>query len=134
MAGFVATAAIDIGASPDVVWHVLTSPEQVKKYMFGTALETDWKPGSSISWKGEYEGKPYEDKGEVVTCDPERRLEVTHFSPLSGQEDVPENYHRLTYTLETAGVGTRLTLTQDGNGSQDEADHAQVNWEQMLAA
>ena len=134
MAGIVATASTDIHAAPDVVWHVLTSPEEVKKYMFGTTVESDWKPGGSIVWKGEYEGRPYEDKGEVIAYDPGRRLEVTHFSPLSGQDDVPENYHRLTYVLEAAGVGTRLVLTQDGNGSEDEADHARANWEQMLAA
>jgi|SRR3954453_12113880 len=134
MAGFVATASTDIDAAPDVVWHVLTSPEEVKKYMFGTDLETDWTPGSSIRWKGEYKGKPYEDKGEVIAFEPERRLEVTHFSPLSGQDDAPENYHRLTYALEASGAGTRLSLTQDGNGSQDEADHARATWEQMLTA
>ena len=134
MAGFVATASTDIDAAPDVVWHVLTSPEEVKKYMFGTTVESDWTPGSSIVWRGEYEGKPYEDKGEVIACEPRRRLEVTHFSPLSGQDDLPENYHRLTYSLETSGRGgTRLVLTQDGNSSQDEADHARSNWEQMLA-
>jgi uncharacterized protein YndB with AHSA1/START domain len=133
MTGFVATASTDIDAAPDVVWRVLTSPEEVKKYMFGTTVESDWTPGSSIVWRGEYEGKPYEDKGEVIACEPQRRLEVTHFSPLSGQDDLPENYHRLTYALEPVDVGTRLVLTQDGNGSQDEADHAQANWEQMLA-
>jgi ABC-type xylose transport system permease subunit len=26
---------------------------------------TDWKHGSPIVWKGEYEGKEYEDKGEA---------------------------------------------------------------------
>jgi hypothetical protein len=31
-----------------------------------------------------------------------------------------------------AQASTRLSLSQDGNGSRDEAEHARVNWEQML--
>lgn len=132
MAGIVATAEIDIAATPDRVWAALTEPDQVKEYMFGTQLETDWQPGSPIRWKGEWEGKPYEDKGEVVEVEPERSLVVTHFSPLGGQDDVPENYHTLTYALTPDGDGTHVSLSQDNNGSEDEAKHSQENWSTML--
>jgi hypothetical protein len=37
----------------------------------GADVETDGKPGSPITWKGEYQGKPYEDKGELVEADGE---------------------------------------------------------------
>jgi uncharacterized protein YndB with AHSA1/START domain len=134
MSGIVATAQTDIAASPTRVWAALTDPEQIKKYMFGSQVETDWQPGSPIVWKGEYEGKPYEDKGEVVRFEPEHQLEVTHFSPLSGQEDKPENYHTLTYELEPRGDGTHLSLSQDHNASEEEAEHSRANWETMLAS
>ena len=97
MAGIVATAEIDIAAEPDRVWETLTDPAAVKQWMFGTDLETDWQVGSPIVWKGEYEGKSYEDKGEVLVYDAPQRLSVTHFSPTTGQDDVPENYHTLVY-------------------------------------
>ncbi len=93
MADHVATAETEISASPAQVWSALTDPEQIKKYMFGSQVVTDWEQGSPIVWKGEYEGKKYEDKGEVVEIEPERRLKVTHFSPLSGREDTPELPH-----------------------------------------
>ena len=48
--------------------------------MFGSQVETDWQQGSPIAWKGEYEGKAYEDKGEIVAIVAARRLKVTHFS------------------------------------------------------
>jgi uncharacterized protein YndB with AHSA1/START domain len=133
MAGYVATAQIEIGASPDRVWSALTDPEQIEKYMFGSRVETDWKPGSPIVWKGEYEGKRYEDKGEIVEIEPKRRLKMTHFSPLSGQEDAPENYHTLLYELEEQGGRTRVSLSQDGNASEEAAEHSKANWQQMLA-
>ena len=100
MADHVATATIEIDASPGEVWAALTDPEQIKKYMFGSRVVTDWQPGSPIVWKGEYEGKKYEDKGEIVEVEQARRLKLTHFSPLSGDEDIPENYHTVLYELE----------------------------------
>lgn len=133
MVDYVATAQIEINASSDQVWRALTEPEQIEKYMFGSRVETDWAQGSPIVWKGEYEGTKYEDKGEIVEIEPERRLKMTHFSPLSGQEDVPENYHTLLYELEEHGGQTRVALSQDGNASQEEAEHSKSNWEKMLS-
>lgn len=132
MAGHIATAEIDIAGSPDRVWDALTDPDQVEKYMFGSRVESDWQPGSPIVWKGEWEGRPFEDKGTVVEVDPEHTLVVTHFSPLSGQDDVPENYHTLTYELRAEGESTHLSLNQDNNASAEEAAHSQENWQTML--
>ena len=132
MAGIVASAEIDIAAEPDRVWQTLTQPAAVKQWMFGTDLETDWKVGSPIVWKGEYEGNAYEDKGEVLAYDAPRTLSVSHFSPTTGQDDVPENYHTLVYTLTPVDDGTHVTLTQDNNGSEDEAKRSTENWQHAL--
>jgi uncharacterized protein YndB with AHSA1/START domain len=132
MTGLVAVAEIDVNAPRARVWAALTEPDQIKRYMFDSEVVTDWKPGSDIIWKGEYDGKPFEDKGEVVEIDAERRLKVTHFSPLSGQPDQPENYHTLTYELSGSGPATHITLSQDNNASADEAEHSKENWSMML--
>jgi uncharacterized protein YndB with AHSA1/START domain len=130
---YVATAEIEIDAPAERVWSALTDPEQIKQYMFGSQVVTDWKQGSRIVWKGEYEGRTYEDKGEIVEIEPARRLKVTHFSPLSGQEDVPENYHTVLYELEERDGATQVSLTQDNNANEEAADHSRANWEKMLA-
>ena len=68
----------------------------------------------------------------TALTDPERRLKVTHFSPMSGQEDVPENYHTLTYELEDCGATTHISLSQDNNASEEQAEQFKGNWQSML--
>ena len=133
MTGHVATAEADIRAPRSKVWRALTDPAEIQKYMFGSRVETDWKPGSPITWKGEYEGKSYEDKGEVLEVERERLLKLTHFSPLSGEEDAPENYHTLVYELEEHDGRTHVSLSQDNNKSEEAAEHSRANWDKMLS-
>ena len=106
----------------------------IKQYMHGTNVSTDWKEGSPITWKGEWKGKPYEDKGTVLAVEPQRFLQYTHWSPMGGSEDKPENYHTVTYELGDQGSKTDLTLTQDNNASPEAAEHSKRNWEQMLSS
>jgi uncharacterized protein YndB with AHSA1/START domain len=134
MNGIVATAQTDIDAPATQVWTALTDPDHIEQYMFGSRVETDWQVGSPIVWKGEWEGKAYEDKGEILAYEEPDRLSVTHFSPLSGQDDEPENYHTLVYELTEQDGRTHLELSQDGNTSEEEAEHSQANWQQMLGA
>lgn len=132
MADQVATAEIDISASPAQVWAALTDPEQIRKFMFDAQVRTDWQPGSPIVWQGVYEGKEYEDKGEILAIEPERLLKVSHFSPLSGQPDLPENYHTLTYELDDRDGSTHVSLSQDNNASEAEAEHSKGMWTMLL--
>lgn len=129
----VATSVTTIHATPERVWEVITDPEAVKEFMFGATLQTDWKVGSRIVWHGEWEGKPYQDKGEILDVEPGRKLVHTHFSPLSGQPDEPGNYHKLEWTLEDQGGTTRLTLAQDNNPSEEAAAHSRAMWDKLVA-
>jgi uncharacterized protein YndB with AHSA1/START domain len=132
MTGFSATAAVDVEATPLRVWAALTDPDQIAAYMGGSRVETTWEVGSPITWAGEYDGRPYEDKGEVLVVDEPEVLSVTHYSPLMGQPDVPESYHTLVYALAPSGDGTHLELTQDGCNSEEQAEQFSANWQSML--
>lgn len=132
MKNLIARAETEVNASADKVWDALTNPEQIKEYMFGTKVSSDWKVGSPISWKGEYKGKEYEDKGEILDVTPKKKLSYSHYSPLSGQEDSPENYHTVTIELEEEDGKTNVTLTQDKNGSEKSKEESEKNWKSML--
>ncbi|HKY53316.1 MAG TPA: SRPBCC domain-containing protein [Anaerolineales bacterium] len=125
-----ATTTIDVPASK--VWEALTKPELIKQYLFGTDVITDWKVGSPITYKGEWEGKAFEDKGKILNFEPEKSLVSTHWSPLSGVPDTPENYHTVTYQLSEQNGQTEVTITQDNNATPEEADHSTQNWNTVL--
>jgi uncharacterized protein YndB with AHSA1/START domain len=131
---FEASTGTEIDASPERVWQTLTDPQLVARYMHGTTVETDWAVGSPITWSGEWQGKSYEDKGEVLAFEPPRRLAVTHWSPLTGDADEPANYHHVTYELDPLGEQrTGLTLTHGNSPSQEAADGMVANgWTPML--
>jgi len=131
--GFEAVKTVTVHASMRDVWDALTNPEKVKKYMHGTEMSTDWKEGSPIVWKGEWKGRSYVDKGTVLAVEPQKLLKYTHWSPMGGSEDKPENYHTVTYELAGEDGTTKLTLTQDNNATQEEADKmANDNWGPVL--
>ena len=63
-----------------------------------------------------------------------KMLKVTHYSPLSGLPDVPENYHVVTYTLSEAGDKTTLTKTQENSRDQAEVDESEKTWKMILGS
>ncbi len=128
-----AEASIEIAAPAARVWDALTDPAQVKQYYFGTDLEADWRVGGEMTFSGEWNGRSYEDRGTVIEVDAPRHLSYSHWSPLNGTPDTPENRHVLDFTLEERDGHTHLTLTQDNNANEEERAHSTTMWTQMLA-
>ncbi len=129
-----AEARTTINAPIAAVWQALTDPAIIKQYFFGTNVVTDWKVGSPIYYRGEWQGRSYEDKGVILEVEPGRKLVTTHWSPLAGVPDVPENYHTVTYLLSERDGGTEIRLLQDHNASEEEKQHSEQNWNMMLRA
>jgi uncharacterized protein YndB with AHSA1/START domain len=128
----IAETSISVDASPAQVWKALTTPQLIKKYLMGTDVSTDWKEGSTITYSGEYEGKKYHDKGIIKKIEPEKILQSTYLSSMSGKEDKPENYNLVTYKLTKQNDETVLTLTQDNNATEKEKEHSTENWKAVL--
>jgi uncharacterized protein YndB with AHSA1/START domain len=128
----VAQADVTIDAPSGQVWQALVSPEAIKQYMFGTTVESEWTEGSRVVWKGEWQGRRYEDHGVILQMKPGRVLQYSHFSPLAGLPDRPENYHTVTIELTPEGGRTHVALSQDNNSSENAKAHSEKNWQQML--
>jgi hypothetical protein len=103
----------------------------VKQYLFGTDMETDWKEGSPITYTGEWEGKPYQDKGTVLKVIPNKLIEMSYWSIAFGP-DVPENRKKVIYEITPEGENTKLTITQDNNKDEEGKNHSENNWNTVL--
>ena len=128
----VAKVSTVIDAPKEEVWEALTDPDSISQYMFGTKVTTDWMEGSPITWEGEWDGRSYQDKGTVREVLPPQVLEYSHFSPLTGLPDVPENYHTVRIEVVDDGPATKVTLIQDHNETAEARDHSEGNWQTML--
>src|SRR6478735_2289173 len=124
--------SFQINASPSKVWDALTKPELVKKYFFGTEITTDWKKGSPIFYSGVWEGKPYEDKGNILDIEKEKFIRYNYWSSFSGTEDIPANYANVSYELSQKDGSTILTIIQDGIKDQEALNHSEQNWSMVM--
>lgn len=118
------------------MWDAITQPDLVKKYFFGTAMTTSWDVGSPITFRGEWEGQPYEDRGTVLSFERLRGLSYDYWSSFSGTEDRPELRQIIRYELAEADggaeEGVRVTIHQSNIDTQERADHSAKNWQGVL--
>lgn len=126
------TKSIMIRASIEKVWTALTSPDLIKQWFFGVETETDWKVGSPLIHRGEYQGKPYEDKGTIVRFERPRLLAHTHWSELSGEPDNPEHYQEVSWELSGRDGATELTITERNLASAELKAVSEKTWPVVL--
>jgi uncharacterized protein YndB with AHSA1/START domain len=126
------STSVVIRAPRAKIWDAITRPELVKAYFFGTNLSTDWKVGSPLVFRGEWEGKSYEDKGTVLSFEPTKSLSFNYWSAFSGHEDKPELRQIIRYDLEETAGGVRVTVHQSNVDTKEHADHSQKNWQTVL--
>jgi len=131
---FSSSASVDIHAPLAGVWDAITNPEIVKQYFFGTNLVTDWTVGSPLFFRGEWQGKSYEDRGTVMSFEPMKSLSYNYWSCFSGLEDKPEARQIIRFDLTHSGVGVLLTIHQSNVDTQARADHSATNWRSVLQA
>ena len=105
---------ITINAAAEKIWDALVNPEKTKIYMFGCETVSDWKIGSSLDWKGSYEGQEMVFvKGKIVDFQPNKFLAYTVIDPNNAAiPDIPENYLTVTYDLIEKNGQTILKVTQ----------------------
>lgn len=129
---FSSTTTVKVRAPIAKVWAALTVPAELKKWFFGTDLDTDWRVGSPLFFRGEWEGKSYEDRGTVKSFDPPRSLSYDYWSAASGTEDRPEHRQLVRYDLYEGEGSVEVTVTQSNADTKERADHSASNWSSVL--
>ena len=126
------TSSVRIDTSINRVWKAVTTADLIKQWFFGVDTEAEWKVGGKLIHRGEYQGKPYVDSGEILEFTPPRRLVHSHWSDLSGKPDDPENREVVSWDLAEADGGTRLTITEMNLPSDEAARTSAAAWKSAL--
>ena len=121
-----------IDAPIERVWEAITTPSLIKEWFFEVDTESDWTVGSPLVHTGEYQGKPYVDKGEILRFQPPRLLEHTHWSEVSGKPDRPEQYQVVTWALSEHRDGTELRVSERNLPSKEAAETSESAWQMAL--
>jgi uncharacterized protein YndB with AHSA1/START domain len=124
----IAKSSIQINNTVDAAWKALVDPEIVAKYMLGSQQVSDWKKGSSIIWKKDFNGRQFVDRGEILEITPPKSLKYTHYSPASGNTDAPENYQTVSVALKENAKGTTIELSSDNNASEEAKERTEQIW------
>jgi len=113
-----------IRTTPERLWDALTTGELTRSYWFDRRIESDWLVGSPVRFY-DGAGDTVTDDGEVLECDPPRRL-VYSFAPV-GYDPT-----RVAFDLEPHADGVRLRLVQDRLADPDHVARWRDGWLPIL--
>ena len=113
-------------------WNILVDPQRASELWWGSTVESDFTAGHPIIWKGEWEGKPFEDRGTILQVQAPTLLQYSHWSPSMGP-DVEENRNILTWRLSEESGAVRITFQHTNIATQEMKDHSEPMWNQLLA-
>ncbi|TMR04728.1 metalloregulator ArsR/SmtB family transcription factor [Actinomadura soli] len=130
-----------IRTTPERLWQALTAPAFTRRY-WGVAFETDWAPGSTITWHEE-SATMADPEQVVLEADPPRRLSYTWhtFTPewakaVGVDEEtrlklLAEPRSKVTFDIEASGETVKLTVVHAaGDALLDMSRHG---WPQVLS-
>ncbi len=123
-----------INADKSKVWEALTNPELIKQYLLGADVKSDWKPGSKISYIGNFNGIDFRDEGEINILDFEKQFQYSYWSANHGTVNIPKNHVIISYTITATNGGTKLELTQSNYKSKEVAEGMNYIWDLILGS
>jgi uncharacterized protein YndB with AHSA1/START domain len=119
----------DIATTPERLWQALTSGELTRRYWFDRRVESDWTVGAPVRFY-DGAGDTVTDDGEVLECDPPRRLVYT----FRHQGWTPADpVTRVAFDLTPQPDGTvRLLLVHDRLAKPSDVDGWRQGWTPIL--
>jgi len=123
-------STVEVAAPPDRVFEALASGEVTRWWVRPGVFDTrewsgDVRRGGRWTVSGIGGGKPYVLEGEFVEVDRPRKL-VHTWGPAGAP---PAARTTVSYVLEPAGTGTRITLRHWGFASRETCMATCIGWE-----
>jgi uncharacterized protein YndB with AHSA1/START domain len=101
---------VEIKSTPEKIWEAITSPDWSRRYLFNSAVRSDFRSGAKIEWEGPNGSTACD--GEILEIDPPWRL-VTTWRSLWEPELAREVPSRVTWEIEERAHGCLLRVTHD---------------------
>jgi len=120
------TRELVIDASPETVWEFLVDPEKIVRWK---GVDARLEPHAGGGYRVEVIPKRIA-VGEVVECDPPRRL--VHTWGCEGNETVPPGASTVEYELVPDGSGTLLRFTHRDLPGKDSVESHSHGWDHYL--
>ncbi|KAA6462167.1 ATPase [Acidobacteria bacterium AB60] len=106
-----------IRTTPERLWSALTDAGFMKEYWFGMHIQSEWKSGAS--WKMLFPDGRLGDAGQVLECDPPRRI-VLQWRNEWRPELKDEGESLCAIELEPVPDAVKLTITHTMDRPQSE--------------
>jgi len=126
--GIVVERQLEIAASPETVWELLTDPDQATRWM-GQEAAFDLRPGGAYR-VGVIPGNVA--SGEFVEIDPPRRLAYTWGWEGGGASSVLPGSTIVEFELSPSGNGTLLRFRHRDLPSAESASSHAHGWDHYL--
>ena len=99
-----------IKTTPEKLWEALTNKEFTERYWFCCSLTSDWKVGSRMHMD---KGGKVMNECIVLESDPPNKLSYS-WQTVFDEDMKKEKPSRVTYEIEPAYEGVKLTVTHEG--------------------
>jgi uncharacterized protein YndB with AHSA1/START domain len=124
------TRSILLNATPERVWEALTHPGMTKQYYFNSEVSSDWQKGSTLRWKGNYQGRPVSAEGKILDIIPGRKIKYSGFDKMTEGDFTRQGDVYITHEIIPQGSKTKLLTTiEHFEGDETRAEYAAEQWD-----
>jgi uncharacterized protein YndB with AHSA1/START domain len=124
------TRSVLLNASPERVWEALTHPGMTKQYLYNCEVNCDWKPGSTLRWRGTYQGRKVDQEGRILDIIPGRMIKYSGFDKLAEGDISRDGNIYIRHEIVPYGKQTKLLTTLEHfEGDETRAEYAAQQWD-----
>jgi len=137
MGDLLARAVVEISASRERIWDTLLAPATIRRILPVDEVLLPWRAGEPFAWTFDFLGRPTRVDGHVHVVESPTRLVFTFEDPHERVVHGRQRVHTVTISLASVAdaepPSTRVTVTQDANGTPISHAHAEGGWRLALA-